>query len=190
MVQGMAWWKMIATCRDAKDNLDNTINCVWGAITSAITISAAGVNIYISYGKIMNAYINPKRDLASHPQLQGLLDELANMTGHEISYHGLWDHAKLGLNYSEVVMEDENPLHIFGLKASDGSQSHFTYLGNSTGIHSFRLGMGAPSTTVSNSTVKTQGALTINNEVSQTPKCLHHADHDLVLSMWWHRYHG
>lgn len=81
------------------------------------------------------------------------MDELGAMIGHDVTYHGLWDHAKLGLNYSEVAMENEDPVHVFGLTSPDGVESHFSYLGNSTGQHIFKMGMGAPTQPVESNTV-------------------------------------
>lgn len=162
-VQTMAWWNMVAACNDFTDNASNTINCLWGAITSVITLAAAGVKAAIFVGKLTTTYfLNGKRDI--HPQVQGLLDEFGAMIGHNVSYHGMWDHAQLGLNYSEVAMENEDPLHVFGLRSPDGTESHFSYLGNSTGNHIFKLGMGAPvQSTSSNSTV--QGRLVKDAQV-------------------------
>lgn len=56
-VQGMAWWNMVAACQDAKDNASNTINCVWGIITSAITLAATEIQTAIWFKTITNAYI-------------------------------------------------------------------------------------------------------------------------------------
>lgn len=90
-------------------------------------------------------FTDDRRDIG-HPFHQDALDELAAIIGLNVSYHGLWDHAPLGLNYSEVAMENEDPLHLFGIKHPDGSESHFSYLGNSTGKHLFKTGLGAPGT--------------------------------------------
>ncbi|RDL37438.1 uncharacterized protein BP5553_04871 [Venustampulla echinocandica] len=80
------------------------------------------------------------------------LDELGVMIGHNVSHHGIWDHTQLELNYSDVAIENEDSVHVFGLTRPDGTESQFSYLGNSTGNHVFKMGMGAPVTS-NNSTI-------------------------------------
>jgi hypothetical protein len=166
LVQGMAWWNMVAACNDFTDNASNTINCLWGAITSAITIAGVGVKTAIWVGGVTNTYFSGKRDLA---QLQGHLNDLEKIIGHNVSYLGMWDHSNLGLNYSDpaVAMENKDPLHVFGITAPDGTQSHFTYIGNSTGKHVLKLGLGSgvSNTTTSNSTISGRQTLTIGAQV-------------------------
>jgi len=169
LVQGMAWWNMVAACQDFTDNASNTVNCLWGAITSAITLAGVGVKGAIWWGTISNVYFGPgngKRDLA---QLQDHLNDLGKIIGHNVSYLGMWDHSKLGLNYSDpaVAMENEDPLHVLGITAPDGTQSHFTYIGNSTGKHVFKLGLGSgvSNTTTSNSPISGRQTLTIGAQV-------------------------
>jgi hypothetical protein len=162
----MAWWNMVAACQDITNSASNTINCLWGVITSVITLAAVGVNAAIWFGHVTNAYINGRRDI--HPQLQGSLDDSGLMIGHNVSYYGMWDHAQLGLNYSEVAMENEDPLHVFGITSPDGTESHFSYLGNSTGNHVFKIGMEAPvtsNTTTANSTIHGRTLVIKGNQV-------------------------
>lgn len=64
-------------------------------------------------------------------------------------------------------MENEDPLHVSGLTSRDGMESHSPYLGNSTGNHVFKIGLGAPvtsSTTATNSTIHGRTMVTMGNQ--------------------------
>lgn len=158
---------MVPACQSfTKDKGTNAVNCVWGVFSTIVTFSAAALYTSIWTGTLVNMWLNGKRDI----NFQRSLDEFSNITGHSISYHGLWDHAKLGLNYSEVSMENEDPLHVFGLVAPDGSQTHLAYIGNSTGQHKFRLGFGDPSMMPrDSSTSNSKRDPTMNDQVCHAP---------------------
>ena len=49
--QGVSWWNMVDACYDFTD-ASNVINCVWGAVTTAITAAGAFWGGYQTVGRL------------------------------------------------------------------------------------------------------------------------------------------
>jgi hypothetical protein len=154
--QAMAWWNMVGACEDFSNN-PNSVNCVWGAISTVITAAVSGVGIYKGIGRVQTWMNNNgitiggfKRDVID----QDLLDGLSSWFGSEVTHLGVWDYSSLQLSGTLSARDNTAPLDVFGMKSHSGHDLHFSYLGNSTGKATFKFGLGSGT---SNTTVRGRG---------------------------------
>lgn len=153
--QAIAWWNMVDACEDFSD-ATNTINCVWGAVTTCITASGAFYGGYKTIGRIQTWANNNgiyfggfKRDLIEGSVDSELLDALSAVMSTSVTHLGLFDYAELGLNGTLAHRRSTEPLDVFGFTSPAGLQMHFSFLGrmdnmagNNKSQLAFKFGLG------------------------------------------------
>lgn len=130
--QAISWWNMVSACQDFSD-ASNVINCVWGAVTTAITVAGAFYGGMQKIGNIASwisdTYIGFggfKRSLVA----QELIDAFSEVLGTPVSHLGSWDYAPLGLDGSLRARKSKDPIDVFGFTSQKGLPMHFSFLGH------------------------------------------------------------
>jgi hypothetical protein len=141
--QAIQWWNMVTACQDFS-NASNTINCLWGAVTTVITAAGSMYAAYVGAGRIQTWFNNNgvsigwKRDEVD----QELLDEFSKVFGVDVAHLGVWDYSHLGLGGTLGTRDSAAPLDVFGFTTQSGADMHFSYLGNTTNGLGFKFGWG------------------------------------------------
>lgn len=149
--QAISWWNMVEACNDFTNSTTNGLNCVWGAITTAITASGISYGAWSGIGKISTWMTNNgisigpwKRDTDFH---KGLLKDLSEVFGSQVIHLGVHHHTHPETNLT--TLHD-----VFGFN-SNGTDIHFAYLGNNTtnNRHHFKFGLGSGATAAKRSEI-------------------------------------
>jgi hypothetical protein len=152
--QAISWWNMVSACQDFSD-ASNVINCVWGAVTTAITVAGAfygGMqkigniaswisDTYIGFGGFKRSSVD-----------QELIDAFSEILGTPVSHLGSWDYAPLELDGSLRARKSKDPIDVFGFTSQTGLPMHFSFLGHMENMGgskkkqvAFKFGMGPAS---------------------------------------------
>ncbi|KFY52938.1 hypothetical protein V496_08043 [Pseudogymnoascus sp. VKM F-4515 (FW-2607)] len=130
--QLVAWWNMVEACKDFSD-ASNVINCVWGAVTTAITAAGAFWGGQQTFGRLQvwlgnNAiqFGGFKRDEAGLE----LLDNLSTILSSPVTHLGAFNFAPLGLNGTLSKRTSKDPIDVFGFTSPEGLPMHFSFLGH------------------------------------------------------------
>lgn len=120
--QGISWWNMICACNDFSD-ASNVINCIWGAVTTAITAAGAFWGGYQTYGRIQTWANNNaisfggfKRDLLAGSVDAELLDAFSAEMLIPVTHLGVFDYAGLGLNGTFAQRRSTEPVDVSVLR--------------------------------------------------------------------------
>jgi hypothetical protein len=141
--QGIQWWNMYSACNDFTGSPSNAVNCVWGAVTTAITAGGTLWGFYVGAGHISN-YMNNnavtfgwKRDSIDAP----LLKELSDAFGTPVNHLGIWNYHPSTFNSTYSRQASNTTTHVFGVNLN-GTDHHFAYIGATPKGLAFRLGFG------------------------------------------------
>jgi hypothetical protein len=134
----MAWWNMGDACKTFHDGPKDKANCIWGAISSTISLGAAMIATYkagVAFKIVLNELGNQfgnfkKRDTVD----AAVLDELTTFLGSPVSYRGVYQH-------NHTTTQDSTYHHVFHIQHND-TDYHFAHMGNATGLPHFRIGLG------------------------------------------------
>jgi hypothetical protein len=149
--QAISWWNMVSACQDFSD-ASNVINCVRGAVTTAITVAGAFYGGMQKIGniasRISDTYIGFGGFKRSSVD-QELIDAFSEVLGTPVSHLGSWDYAPLGLDGSLRARKSKDPIDVFGFTSQKGLPMHFSFLGHMENMGgskkkqvAFKFGMG------------------------------------------------
>lgn len=113
--QAVSWWNMYRACKDFSD-ASSVINCIWGAVTTAITAAGAFWVGYQKSGRIqtyMNnsgvSFGNFRGDSEGGSVDAELLDDFSTLLSSPVTHLGVFDYA--GLELKEFFRTEDQQNH-------------------------------------------------------------------------------